>query len=79
MKVYFEEEGVPLPRPYSRDEPYSLQLLTAYFVSRARRGVLVRHLVGPGGVAGTPEPAQAKAAACATGLCRFDQRRSLWG
>ncbi len=35
LKVFCEEEGLPLPKPYSREEAYLLHLLTAYFVSLA--------------------------------------------
>jgi hypothetical protein len=35
LKVFCEEEGLPLPKPYSREEAYALHLLTPYFVSLA--------------------------------------------
>ncbi len=35
LETYCEEEGIPLPKPFSREEAYCLHLLTAYFVSLA--------------------------------------------
>lgn len=35
LEVFCQEQGLPLPRPYSREEAYCLHLLTAYFVSLA--------------------------------------------
>jgi hypothetical protein len=35
LQVFCEEQGLPLPRPYSREEAYCLHLLNAYFVALA--------------------------------------------
>ena len=35
LEVYCEEQGMPVPQPFSREEAYCLHLLTAYFVSLA--------------------------------------------
>jgi hypothetical protein len=35
LQVYCEEQGIPLPKPFSSEEAYCLHLLTAYFVSLA--------------------------------------------
>jgi len=35
LEVFCEEQGLPIPAPYSREEAYCLHLLSAYFVSLA--------------------------------------------
>jgi hypothetical protein len=35
LKVFCDEQGLPIPEPYSREEAYCLHLLSAYFVSLA--------------------------------------------
>lgn len=35
LEVFCEEQGLPIPEPYSREEAYCLHLLSAYFVSLA--------------------------------------------
>ena len=35
LEVFCEEQGLPLPKPYSREEAYYLHLLHAYFVALA--------------------------------------------
>ncbi len=35
LEVFCDEQGLPVPKPYSREEAYCLHLLSAYFVSLA--------------------------------------------
>lgn len=36
LEVFCDEQGLPIPEPYSREEAYYLHLLSAYFVSLAK-------------------------------------------
>jgi len=43
LRVFCEENGLPVPRPYSREEAYCLHLLNAYFVTMAEaEGTIAR-------------------------------------
>ncbi len=43
LEVFCEESGLPLPRPFSREEAYCLHLLNAYFIALAEaEGVIAR-------------------------------------